>query len=1098
MENILNQAEQSEKGYEWLKAAESFEKALDLLPEDDFSKKGETCERLGYASYRAAFQAGSNAEFKQRLRQAISHYEKAKELLARLTEPKKAGLISRCNAMNAYIGYWLAPEVPEKKMLLNECWRLAKESLRSLEQVADALEYGKTYNQLATCVVFGFALEWDFQSREKMLKEAVELGVQAIKFLSILGDPNELARAYGKTAVFQDAFIQYFLDLDEQEKTREKALSNWQKAVELSEGIALLELLSNSVQVDHENIGWDKGIDDTLKNFNKALDHANQTKDKFIIGRALDWLTYQSAWKLLTTENQDSAMESSKATLQYAQEAKHNFSCVSFTSTRDDYVWIESPHSNIYYVLAENETNLKKRRELLEKALEAAPEMLEKAENSGYPEIVRLAHQTSSSTLTRLAVTETNSDEKKRLLEEALVHGDEASRLTEQLEPFDYWDRGFFQAELALTRWELAEFTKDCETKKSMLEEAASDAENALRLCVKHASHMERGGFVQVFAVLGGFQYRLGRMLDRLFQCTYDKGYLRRAADAFMEAADSSQKLDQMSRMAECYWKAAQAYDKLGENLRAAEDFEVASNHYRLAAEKISQLKDFYQDHGLYMQAWSEIEKARYHHERQEYGLARENFEKAACLHKSLKQWSYLAPNYSAWTYVELAEDLSRREQCEEAIQAFERAVNLFDETKKSIQTALGKIEDADEKQMATSMIKATDIRHDYCKARISLEEAKILDKKGDHYSSSEKYASATATFEEISQTVETEQERKEFDFIISLSRAWQKMTKAEAEAAPRFYEEASQLFEEAKELGPNEKAKMLVLGHSRFCKALEAGAKFADTRDTAMHTTAIKHLESASNYYLKAGFQNASEYAKATGLLLDAYAQMDSAKEEKDPEKKAKLYMMAEKVLQTSAGAFMKAQHPEKSEQVQQLLEKVREERELANSLTEVLHAPTIVSTTATFTLPTPTKEEAVGLEKFEHADIRANIITRQKELKIGESLSLEIELVNAGKGPALLIKITEAIPEGFELTLSPENYRVEDSYINMKGTRLDPLKTENVRLTLRPRVQGLFPLKPTILYLDENGKYKTHELEPITITVKELGLKGWLKGER
>jgi hypothetical protein len=34
--------------------------------------------------------------------------------------------------------------------------------------------------------------------------------------------------------------------------------------------------------------------------------------------------------------------------------------------------------------------------------------------------------------------------------------------------------------------------------------------------------------------------------------------------------------------------------------------------------------------------------------------------------------------------------------------------------------------------------------------------------------------------------------------------------------------------------------------------------------------------------------------------------------------------------------------------------------------------------------------------------------------------------------------------------------------------------------------------------LYIDENGKYKSHEVEPVTITVRELGIKGWLKGER
>ncbi len=428
----------------------------------------------------------------------------------------------------------------------------------------------------------------------------------------------------------------------------------------------------------------------------------------------------------------------------------------------------------------------------------------------------------------------------------------------------------------------------------------------------------------------------------------------------------------------------------------------------------------------------------------------------------------------------------------------FEQGLKLFNESKESLQIQLIRIENPEEKLMATNMIKATEIRQKYCKARIAVEEAKILDKKGDHYSSSEKYKSAADNFEKISQALDSEQERREFKLIIGLSRAWQKMTFAEAEASPSLYVEASQLFEQTKDFSPNEKTKMLLLGHSRFCRALEAGTKFADTRNMETYSEAIKSLESAANYYIRAGFPKASEYSEATKLLLDAYLHMDNAAKESDPERKTKLYAMAEKVLQTSAGSFMRAEHPEKREQVLGLLEKIRKERELAISLTEVLHAPSIVSATTSFTTPTPTREEAVGSERFEHADIQANLIIRQKELKIGENLELEIELVNAGKGPALLIKVTEIIPNSFELAEKPNIYRVEDSYLSMKGKRLDPLKTEEVRLVLKPKVQGVFSLKPTVLYLDENGKYKAHMPEPISITVKELGIKGWLKGER
>jgi hypothetical protein len=264
------------------------------------------------------------------------------------------------------------------------------------------------------------------------------------------------------------------------------------------------------------------------------------------------------------------------------------------------------------------------------------------------------------------------------------------------------------------------------------------------------------------------------------------------------------------------------------------------------------------------------------------------------------------------------------------------------------------------------------------------------------------------------------------------------------------------------------------------------------------LHDEAEKYLDSAANYYVRAGFPGVSEYAEATGLLFDAYVHMDEAKGEKDLEKKNKLYSMAERVLQTSAGSFMKAEHPEKREQVLRLLKKVKKEHELALSLTELLHAPSIVATTTSFSAPAASQEKAVGSERFEHADIQASLIVHQKELKVGEPLTVEIELVNSGRGPALLIKVNEAIPEGFELIEKQEIYKIEDSYINMRGRRLDPLKTEDVKLVLKPKVQGTFALKPKILYLDENGKYKSHELEVVTIIVKELGIKGWLKGER
>ncbi len=1095
VDQVLGRAVEREREYDWLGATELYRKALNLVPKTDFLKMGQVQEKVGYSLDRAAMQAESQEDFKKKMQRAVEAYEKAHEFYEKLIDEQKAAWMFRCKAVVRHLGYWLTSVSSDKRRLLDECLELQGKALTAFSESRNMLEYARTYNSLPHVSWLRFNLEWDRRVAESIVKRGVQWGEKAVAALSELGDLYEIARTHLNLAACLSPQVALLIaDLDEKDRLRSRVIKDLSEAVALFEEVGDAFLLGSS----HLWLGALTGGEESVKHFEKALECGELTHDNFLIAGSLDFLAFVTYWKAIATDDPDQRRKLIVKAMEFYDKAQHHYSIISFMTPRTGVIGQPAGHAENYLHLAVWEIDSKKRLEFLEKSEKAGMEALKLAEDSGMPRVIGTTFHVVSKTLEARAYMETDPAAKSSRLEKALKFREKTVEIWDQLAPFDYWDRGVMQNYLAEIKAMLAEIESNLDIKKTLLQEAVLSKEKCLDLCNKMIPYYERMGETWQYAGLRGYQDTYATLLLHLYDLTNNPDHLRKAIQVSQKAIESACKVDMISLVAESYWKIAKARDNLEEHLEAAESFFRASDNYTKAAEKIPQLKDLYEAQASYMQAWSEIEKARHHHRRQEYGSAMEHFEKAANLHKSLKQWSYLAPNYSAWAHLEHAEDLSRSEKSEEALQAFEQAAKLFIETKKSLQTQLGKIEDPDEKQMATGMFKTTDLRHEYCLARTRLEEAKILDKQGDHRSSSEKYGSAAETFEKITKELDLEQDRKELRFTSTLSRAWQKMTRAEAETSPALYVEASQLFEEAKEFSPNERAKMLALGHSRFCRALEAGTKFADTRDTAMHTAAIKHLESAANYYVQAAFREASEYAKATGLLFDAYMHMDNAKEERDPEKKARLYMMAEKVLQTSAGAYMKAEHPEKSEQVQRLLEKVREERELAVSLTEVLHAPTIVSTTTVFTTPTPTKEEAVGLERFEHADIQANIITRQKELRVDESLKLEIELVNAGKGPALLVKVTEVIPEGFELTEEPERYRVEDSYLNMKGKRLDPLKTEEVRLSLKPKVQGVFALKPRILYIDENGKYKSHEPEPVTITVKELGIKGWIKGEK
>jgi len=208
-------------------------------------------------------------------------------------------------------------------------------------------------------------------------------------------------------------------------------------------------------------------------------------------------------------------------------------------------------------------------------------------------------------------------------------------------------------------------------------------------------------------------------------------------------------------------------------------------------------------------------------------------------------------------------------------------------------------------------------------------------------------------------------------------------------------------------------------------------------------------------------------------------------------------VYWLAKTVLYEYALAYMERNQPGDREKAHDLLSQALEiflkmgakkEVEKTMRLMEGLQLPPKIQAS----------EGAVG-SSYVCDEVRGNVIASQRELKIGESLDVEIEVKNTRKeGTILLTKIIEIIPEGFAIAKKPEMYRVVGNCLIMREKPLDPSKTEVVKLVLTPKVQGTFHMKPKIVYLDESGKEKTCEPKPISITVKELGIKGWLKGGR
>jgi tetratricopeptide (TPR) repeat protein len=1085
-ELLLSRAKEQEKEYDWLGAASSYSNAIEAIPKNNFFRVGQTREACAYASFKAAMQAENIKESKDRLSKSEKQYKKAKQSYAEANSPRSASRIHRCEAMIAYLGFWQTSDVPTKKNKVSEAWSSAKRAMDAFGP-DEASEFGKTYNQLFLSAVFCLHFSDNQEFRKTILNETIAYGEKVVTHLLEAENPDELVKALVRVSgLFAGARDFSAASAEERENHIQRHNGYWRKAMSLSEGIALAEKVYADIVSSSSAVS---DMRETLQITQKQLDLARKTGDRFLVGATLGTLASLTDWQGRGMEDPAEANVLLDKTLRYVEEARAQFGKIEFV-TPDFFtrIWVSSPCQPWYFIAQSNlETDLRRKGELARESLKFARLESVAAEKSGYPYVVAGSHFTMALSLVGLANTEVNKENKARLLEEAIRHRFECLRFDDILGPSDFLVIGVDRCLLGETELEYAEIADSSGVRKASLDSSVSHLREGLGLVQTSFSidflstFLGAGGSSR----LSGFLRVYGRALRGSYEMTGARETMVDSATAFEKAAEFDGKADMPSRVAESLWEAARSYDGLGEHLKASERFEEASVQYQKAADKIKSLSQLYHGQSLYMKAWSEIEKAKYHHARQEPASAQERFNKAAELHKSTEKWSFLSTNYFAWAQVENAEDLSQKERCKESIDAFTEASRLFKDSKRTMQEQVAKIDSPDEKQMVERLIDAADNRQELCKARIALEEARLLDKEGKLGSASEKYGLAVDMFAKIKQGLTAEQDRKEIELIITLTKAWKAMAKAESKSSPELYEEAAHLFDEAKDLSPGDKAINLAMGHSRLCMALGAGVRYADNPESTLHATAVKNLESAAKYYLKADLQSAAEYAKASKLLFDSYAHMNRAGSEEDQEKKAKFYTLAEKTLQASATSYDKADQPGKKEQVLKLLAKVQQDKEFAISLTEVFRAPDIVSTTMAFSSPTPTQETAVGLERFEHADIQANLIAPKKELRMDEDLELEIELVNAGRGPAQLIKLQDILPKGFTLREEAGGYRMEDSYLDLRGKRLDALKTEEISLVLKPVHRGQFTLKPRILYLDEGGKYKSHEPEPMKITV-------------
>ncbi|MCW4031506.1 MAG: hypothetical protein NWE80_03985, partial [Candidatus Bathyarchaeota archaeon] len=721
---------QNELEFKWFEAAKTYEEIIKSSKSSDLNL-AQSFQKIGYCYRYASRQARDQEDFKDLRTKAVQSYEEAAKLFGENSDPKNKGKGLECSALAEYLRSWIAPNSVEKDVYLKKCCDFGREALASFRKINDQINYSKTCNVLSQALFDRVYLSSVESEKKNFAKEGIEFSNKAISILEKYQEKKDLILAQYLATLHS----WYLSNISETEALRkiasEKCLKYAEEATKLSQEV-------NDPYVKAESFwamalasifGVTENLQSSLSCAKQMLKQASIVRDAYLQGIAYYFIAYTTYLMIPSEANPNRKKQMYEDMIRYSESAIKNLNHVGQDSAIAE-VYLVYPQS--YSSLArEFAITAKEKLALARKAVRIGERGLEHALRSGSSDGMASNLHSLSKAYHYYSNLEPRLHEKPELLKTALGYRNEYIEIVQKAFKSNLWTLGLGLVYAAQVKADLSVLEPAEEEKLSILKDAIWDMEKGIPSCEKWIASLGSKNIKSLVAAVARFEDKYGSILKDNYVLTKDKSNLNKAIEVYNGAAENFRKVDLPSRVAESYWKIASDLDFLGDYEKAAANFGKAFAGYKVAARKIEQFGDFYIDYSNYMRAWSEIENAKLAHNNGDYDFARQHYQKSSSLLGQSKLWNYLSLNFYAWSVLEQAEHFSTKEQSVNSIKSFESAIKFIRESKKALEVELQNIVQKEEKTLVKSLIETSDAREIYSSGRVTIEEAKILDKQG-------------------------------------------------------------------------------------------------------------------------------------------------------------------------------------------------------------------------------------------------------------------------------------------------------------------------------------------------------------------------------
>ncbi|MGA1974906.1 MAG: adenylate/guanylate cyclase domain-containing protein [Conexivisphaerales archaeon] len=1069
--SILHEALEREKGYEWSQAAEKYAALLSQVAPSS-EEAANASMRIGYCYEQAAYQSLSASEFEHFVDAGVEAFRTA-EALVTFEASETQHMIAKARRLR--LQSIMSAEHEERVLLLDDAIGVQRVVLQKLDPTTGEAYFEQVNYHLQ--LIYERSLLHGDERITPLLTEGLDLIERLTSTKKLPSDANLAGEMYLKWVWL--ALGAYFAMegwAREEGRVKRIAVEAASIAPTITDHLTLSRLHSSVANV---SALFGESLGTTLQqHLDLALSEAQKTDNGTEIGVALSGLAFSTRWKLVAEKNEEPARELFETVKLYYEEGRRRLRHLSDPVSRYFLLNLYGDMVQSYFVFATGFiTDQPLRRRTIEEGISIFREAYQLGEGEFNDNLPYLWYA-GAEALQQLALIEEDAGKRKAILNEAVELDRRATEIALRTSPHFSWNLGIQMISEATMRSLLAKDILDESEKRGLLEDAAKEFREGFSKIATVVQPLTDGQVLR----MGNSAFRFAKVLQDLYELSSERALLEDELKVLDEATKEFDRIGRSTRVAEALWLKASVKDLMGKPQEAAREYARASAAYSGSVSESPSLRTLYEELSQYMLAWQHIEQARFAHSAGRFAPAAEAYRRASDILSKVQRWSPLGLHYSACGVLEDGEQFSRSEEPDAAAKLFAKAAEGFAAAAVALEKWGSSLPSLEEQSEASGWLALSVSRERYSLAMANLEEAKLLDRRGERLESAQGFESAAELLEQLAKSGGDGEWREETITLALLCRAWQLLKQAETQEKPERYASAAKLFEDVSGSSRDDKLVAMARGNAAFCHALEAGAGLRVNRDPSLFRVAKQQLEAATDYYTEAGMERAASWTTATERMFDGSVYLTEAEGELATNEKARLYSLAESSFESAARLYAKAGYTGKQQEAERHLEQVKQRKSVFASPAEALDAGIVLQMPEK--APSLTRDQSVGYEWLQHANIQCNMTLSKEEAAAGEAVQLELEMVNAGNAPALMVKVDGFPPAADVESVSP-GVVWEIDHLVFKARKIEPMATEEIRLKVIPWEAGVMEIAPKFLYLDEGGKYRGYTPEAVILTV-------------